>query len=267
MRTFTTMFDRKVSEWRGKVPLRQTHKPKTACTPKQWAAKLDYQALRSRIPENKRAISESNKRWRNNNLERERAKGREKSRRERRRDPELTNDRTRRWRINNPDRAKRSQRKSDRKWKAANPGYTTVYFRHRRLRDPAFRLQMSLRSRTYQAFKSGKLCHTTTGLSWEGLRQYIEMLWKPGMSHDNYGKKALQWSIDHWFPISKIDTKRLSHQLAVNHFTNLSPLWNPENDSKGDEVYPAAEAHFLRLVERFEQEIKQGGHQCCIRTE
>jgi hypothetical protein len=256
MRKNMKLFDRKVAALRGKVAPQQCHTRKSCTSPERWAAKLDYQMIRNRNPASKAAISASNKKWRQNNLERERAKGRLKSRRERRANPEVVLERTRRWRKRNPEHAKESQRKSDRKWRAANPGYSTQYSR-KWLRDPLNRIAASLRVRAHQAFKSGKYCHLTVGISWSGLKTYLEMLFSPGMSFDNYGKNEGQWSIDHWFPISQIDSENTVHQIAVNHFTNLRPMWHSENVSKNNDFPPEAKHHFDQLVDRIELDLRE----------
>lgn len=66
------------------------------------------------------------------------------------------------------------------------------------------------------------------GYTSEDLRKHIELLFKDGMSWDNYGK----WHIDHIKPISKFEENE--DPSVVNSLDNLQPLWAFENLSKGD---------------------------------
>lgn len=58
------------------------------------------------------------------------------------------------------------------------------------------------------------------------LRKWIEQVFQPGMTWDNYGKG---WHIDHIVPCAAFDLKKRSEQLKCFHYTNLQPLWAKDN--------------------------------------
>jgi len=73
------------------------------------------------------------------------------------------------------------------------------------------------------------------GCTIEEARDWLEMLWEPGMSWSNYGRKG--WHIDHVEPCSSFDLSDPSQQRKCFHFSNLSPLWWYDNLSKHSKVY------------------------------
>lgn len=112
------------------------------------------------------------------------------------------------------------------------------------------RLAINLRKRlhgvvTYKA-KKNKVgtFENLVGVGRERLFHHIASLWKPGMSWENYGRKKgkLTWHIDHIVPYAHFkedfdseDPVRIKKASAlVNHYTNLFPMWGPENNSKSD---------------------------------
>ena len=60
------------------------------------------------------------------------------------------------------------------------------------------------------------------------------MQFTEGMTWDNYG----EWQIDHIVPLSSGET--LEELIALNHYTNLQPLWADENNRKGGTVQEGA---------------------------
>jgi hypothetical protein len=51
------------------------------------------------------------------------------------------------------------------------------------------------------------------------------------MCWENYGT---EWHIDHKKPVSLFHLECEAERLAVNHFTNLQPLWAKENLTKSN---------------------------------
>lgn len=76
----------------------------------------------------------------------------------------------------------------------------------------------SKKSRTYEIL----------GCSFEEFKSHIESQFIDGMSWDNRDK----WHIDHIKPISRGKTEE--EIIALNHYTNLQPLWAIDNWSKSD---------------------------------
>ena len=73
------------------------------------------------------------------------------------------------------------------------------------------------------------------GCARKELVEYLESLFKPGMSWENYGSgengdHKNSWHIDHIVPISKFTGK------SPNHFTNLQPMWALENMQKSNKI-------------------------------
>ena len=65
------------------------------------------------------------------------------------------------------------------------------------------------------------------GCSWEFFRDHIERQFLSGMTWTN----RHLWHIDHIVPMATATTE--SEAISLNHFTNLRPLWGPDNSAKG----------------------------------
>lgn len=95
----------------------------------------------------------------------------------------------------------------------------------------------NLASRVRFALKRGKkAAHTTEliGCTIACLKIYLESLWQPEMSWDNYGKNG--WHIDHIRPCTSFDLTDPEQQKECFHWSNLQPLWAKDNISKGNKV-------------------------------
>jgi hypothetical protein len=62
------------------------------------------------------------------------------------------------------------------------------------------------------------------------LKIYLEQKFLEGMSWDNHGK----WHIDHIIPLCTAKNKQ--EAIALNHYTNLQPLWAQDNLRKSKRV-------------------------------
>lgn len=116
---------------------------------------------------------------------------------------------------------------------------TDEYRRHRNIQikiklanNPKLLLAKRLRNRIYVFIRNkGEVKLRSTkqmiGCSYDALKKHIESQFINGMSWDNIGK----WHIDHEKPLSSaVDEKEL---IALNHYTNLRPLWAIDNLKKG----------------------------------
>jgi len=146
--------------------------------------------------------------------------------------------RQKRYAINRADR----KRKSALDWIARNRGKVREYQRElkRRLRktDADWRFRTNLRGRLHKALtrasalKSGKTMELI-GCTVAELKSRLESQFSEGMTWDNYGHGDDLWSVDHRIPCAAFDLTDPNQQRACFHFSNLQPMWHPENVAKG----------------------------------
>lgn len=99
------------------------------------------------------------------------------------------------------------------------------------------RLENQIRCRTAIAMKGGSKIgkyEQYIGCSTEDLKKYLENKFKPGMTWGNWGRGG--WHIDHILPVSSFNLSDPDQFFKAFHFTNLQPLWEKENLSKGSKV-------------------------------
>jgi hypothetical protein len=106
----------------------------------------------------------------------------------------------------------------------------------RRLKNQ--RLAFAIRKRLNEALKSQKSSKIYSALRFLGcpvpdFKMYLESLFEPGMSWENWGNKRSDWNLDHIIPIALFDLTKESHQRRCFHFSNYQPLWRDDNFSKG----------------------------------
>lgn len=104
----------------------------------------------------------------------------------------------------------------------------------------ACRFAMRLRDRLWEAIrgkvKSGSAV-ADLGCTVAEARAYLEALFQPGMTWENYG----EWHIDHIRPLSSFsDLEDRDQLLQAVHYTNLQPLWAKDNIAKGSKWQEAA---------------------------
>lgn len=123
--------------------------------------------------------------------------------------------------------------------------------------DQAYKAARNLRTRFRMAVR--KQSKTGSAVSDLGMPiadflLYIESLWQPGMSWDNYGNGPGTWAIDHMYPLNPkcgLDLTVRANVLAVCNWQNLQPLWFEDNMAKGNAVTPEAQDLFDELVAEF----------------
>lgn len=111
------------------------------------------------------------------------------------------------------------------------------YGSKRRKTDILFRLQCNCRSRLKHFlnatnFLGKSKTFSLVGITPKELKEYIESLFKEGMSWENYGLYG--WHIDHIIPLASANSEEEIYKLC--HYTNLQPLWAEENLSKGSKI-------------------------------
>ena len=173
-------------------------------------------------PEKRRA---SNTRWRENNPEKKRASDAMWCRN----NAEKNRERAAKWRQNNPERAKANVLR----WHEANKEYRAICERKRKDNDLAYRMTHNIRNAMRMALKrNDKAGHTIDllGCSIEYFRDYLEALFQPGMTWNNWSRAG--WHIDHIIPLSYFDMADPEQQKRAWHYTNLQPLWAEDNRRK-----------------------------------
>lgn len=103
--------------------------------------------------------------------------------------------------------------------------------------NPRFRISSTLRNRIKDALKrqntyKGSETFKLLGATAEEVRVYLESLWLPGMSWENYGFGDDKWHIDHIKPITAYDLTIKENQYACFNYKNLQPLWQKDNLQK-----------------------------------
>jgi hypothetical protein len=109
------------------------------------------------------------------------------------------------------------------------------YEKHQMLNNPIYFFRKRVRTLIGNSFKracrgvykKGNKTEDILGCDLYFFMEYIESLFKPGMSFDNYG----DWHIDHKIPLA--NAKTVEEIVALNNYKNLQPLWAIENLKKG----------------------------------
>lgn len=119
--------------------------------------------------------------------------------------------------------------------------YSINYTKNRIKTDPTFKLKMILRSRLSDAIKKqfGTKAYKSIellGCTIEEARQHIEQQFTEGMTWDNHGIGDDKWHIDHIIPCASFDLTDKEQQKLCFHYTNLQPLWQPDNLKKSDKI-------------------------------
>ena len=106
--------------------------------------------------------------------------------------------------------------------------------RERWATDPLFALKGRLSSRVSKALKrKGFKKNTKTaillGCTYEDFKAYTEARLPPGMTWETFLSDG---HLDHIVPLDAADTE--ADVYALNHYTNLRPMWGPDNIAKSD---------------------------------
>lgn len=99
------------------------------------------------------------------------------------------------------------------------------------------RLESQIRCRTAIAIKGGPKLgkyEQYIGCSTEDLKRHLENQFRSGMTWENWGRGG--WHIDHVLPVSSFDLSDPEQFFKAFHYTNLQPLWERENLSKGSKI-------------------------------
>lgn len=177
--------------------------------------------------------------------------------------PDLATERRERFVENNPgyfqDYSKRKpevRRAAKRRWRKKHPqkhvAENALYQRRhpekvraqrkkRRRESPAVAIRLNMASRLAMAIRNalGQKSASTmklVGCEIDQLMAHLESKFQSGMNWDNYGLGHDRWHCDHIRPCSAYDLKNPAQQRACFHFSNLQPLWQPDNLRKGARI-------------------------------
>jgi hypothetical protein len=149
-----------------------------------------------------------------------------------------------RWQFTN----RHKHRAYVQKWKDRNRERHRVqqrhYLRNKRASDVQFRLRGALSCRVNDALRrvlQGKGVRPETTMQLVGcampeLMRHLESQFQSGMTWGNWGLGPGKWHIDHVVPCAKMDLTNDLHRRMVFHYTNLRPMWEPENLHKSASV-------------------------------
>ena len=165
----------------------------------------------------------------------------EQAKKRRKKYPEKERAAQKRWKQKNQEKCraihKRFKQKHphyDTQWREKNPEKVKLRDQRRKAK-PSFKIQRRLRD-VFRAwlFKGAKSARTErlVGCTREEARNWIEAQILPGMTWENYGA----WHIDHMLPWEHFNLLDEGTHIKVMHYTNLQPLWGPDNEAKGSKV-------------------------------
>jgi len=103
--------------------------------------------------------------------------------------------------------------------------------------DISFRILTNLRGRLWKSIQGITKAGTTkelVGCPQEYLLKYLESQFDDEMSWSNYGLNG--WEIDHKIPCNSFNFENEEEQRECFHYSNLQPLWDKINRSKGDRL-------------------------------
>jgi hypothetical protein len=140
------------------------------------------------------------------------------------------------WRKKKPEKfkdlCKKYRSKDESKEKRA------TYLRDKYASDMNFRLEKLYRNRV-RLFIKGGVKHGKAkyeemlGCSWDTLREWLQSNFAEGMTWENYGT---EWHVDHTMPCAIFDFTEQENVRTCFNWSNLSPMFGPENISKSDKV-------------------------------
>jgi hypothetical protein len=113
--------------------------------------------------------------------------------------------------------------------------YDNAYKNNNRATDPVYamkhRIRISLaKSLGGKGYTKRARTHEILGCGYEDFKLHLERQFTKGMNWDNRS----EWHIDHIVPLAIASTE--AEVIALNHFTNLRPLWIEANLAKGNRV-------------------------------
>lgn len=187
--------------------------------------------------------------YRENNLEKERARGRkyyhdntEKVLQYQSDHKEEANARKYKYIQDNPEKRSAQSKKYYQTHKDARKEYERINRIKLNLKrkeymntHPQARIAHNLRTSMWRSItgrsKKGRML-LLVGCEWSFFLKHIESQFIEGMSWDNYGNKKGMWTIDHIKPLVSFDLTTEDQQKDAFNWRNCRPMWFEENASK-----------------------------------
>lgn len=102
--------------------------------------------------------------------------------------------------------------------------------------DTEFKIKKNLRIRLNKALRGNfkeSSAWDNVGMSMYEFKKYMSTMFTGDMNWDNYG---VVWEIDHIIPMTFFNLTDVKHVKIASHYSNLRPLTNFHNRSKGDKL-------------------------------
>jgi hypothetical protein len=142
------------------------------------------------------------------------------------------NEASRQWKIRNPEKSKQTTADYRVKNKDQLRIWSREYKKEKINTDPLFAMRNRVRVLILNKIRSrGYTKRSRTqeilGCDWGFFKSHIERQFLKGMTWENRS----EWHIDHITPMATaVDEEEV---IALNHFTNLRPMWAKDNLAKG----------------------------------
>lgn len=148
---------------------------------------------------------------------------------------EYVKSKMREWHNENQEKANHASREHYKANKASYIAGNLIRKKARIASDPVFAMSERIRSLIYVRMRAGGYTKKSKsqeilGCDWIAFSKHIERQFLKGMTWDNKG----DWCIDHIVPMATAKTEE--DVIALNHFTNLRPMWAKDNLSKGARI-------------------------------
>lgn len=151
---------------------------------------------------------------------------------------EQNKDRIKKHNANKPKRKivyTEKKKEYAKKYSIRNRERENEYEREHRKNNILYKLASNLRCRIGQVVrkdnKKGKTLDIL-GCSSVEFKSYLESLFQPEMSWENWGRGEGKWHIDHIVPCASFDLTDSEQVNKCFHYTNMRPLWEFDNLSK-----------------------------------
>lgn len=113
-----------------------------------------------------------------------------------------------------------------REWRKNNRDKNNSYMKKQRAKNENIRIADIIKSNINSALKGfheSKRITSLLGCNIDEYKKYIESLFEPGMTWENYGLHT--WHMHHIKPCSSFDMRDIEQQKACFHYTNVKPVW------------------------------------------